>query len=154
MMVSGFTLWTNIFLLKLLTRIQRCVAIVRAVQLTTSSLTARLGDKPSVTQQNTAGPAILIDVWHVLYRKANIWLIIVWKKLLYAGKLLQYCMFEALSLSLSLRRKILLYVCSSLSLSQRKKRQVTKFYIAMLYNKSNQQLHNITDNFNSGVESD
>lgn len=62
MMVSGFTLWTNIFLLKLLTRIQRCVAIVRAVQLTTSSLTARLGYKPSVTQQNTVGPAILIDV--------------------------------------------------------------------------------------------
>lgn len=151
MMVSVFTLWTNIFLLKLLTCIQRCVAIVRAVQLTTSSLTARLGDKPSVTQRNTAGPAILIDVWHVLYRKANIWLIIVWKKLLYAGKLLQYCMFEALSLRAG---KILLYVCSSLSLSQRKKRQVTKFYIAMLYNKSNQQLHNITDNFNSGVESD
>lgn len=124
MMVSGFTLWTNIFLLKLLTRIQRCVAIVRAVQLTTSSLTARLGDKPSVTQQNTVEPAILIDVWHVLYRKANIWLIIVWKKLLYAGKLLQYCMFEALSLSLC-AGKILLYVCSTLSLSQRKKRQVT-----------------------------
>lgn len=118
MMVSGFTLWTNIFLLKLLTRIQRCVAIVRAVQLTTSSLTARLGDKPSVTQQNTVGPAILIDVWHVLYRKANIWLIIVWKKLLYAGKLLQYCMFEALSLSLC-AGKILLYVCSSLSLKER-----------------------------------
>lgn len=126
MMVSGFTLWTNIFLLKLLTRIQRCVAIVRAVQLTTSSLTARLGDKPSVTQQNTVGPAILIDVWHVLYRKANIWLIIVWKKLLYAGKLLQYCMFEALSLSLSLRRKnITVCLQLSLSLSQRKKRQVT-----------------------------
>lgn len=124
MMVSGFTLWTNIFLLKLLTRIQRCVAIVRAVQLTTSSLTARLGDKPSVTQRNTAGPAILIDVWHVLYRKANIWLIIVWKKLLYAGKLLQYCMFEALSLSLSAQEK---YYCmfAALSLSQRKKRQVT-----------------------------
>lgn len=121
MMVSVFTLWTNIFLLKLLTRIQRCVAIVRAVQLTTSSLTARLGDKPNVTQRNTVGPAIiliLIDVWHVLYRKANIWLIIVWKKLLYAGKLLQYCMFEALSLSL--RRKNI-----TLSLSQRNKRQVT-----------------------------
>lgn len=125
MMVSGFTLWTNIFPLKLLTRIQRCVAIVRAVQLTTSSLTARLGDKPSVTQQNTVGPAILIDVWHVLYRKANIWLIIVWKKLLYAGKLLQYCMFEALSLCAG---KILLYVCSSLSLKER----TTSYYSFIL----------------------
>lgn len=128
MMVSGFTLWTNIFLLKLLTRIQRCVAIVRAVQLTTSSLTARLGDKPSVTQQNTVGPAILIDVWHVLYRKANIWLIIVWKKLLYAGKLLQYCMFAALSLCAG---KILLNVCSSLSLSLSKK-QATSYYSFIL----------------------
>lgn len=128
MMVSGFTLWTNIFLLKLLTRIQRCVAIVRAVQLTTSSLTARLGDKPSVTQQNTAGPAILIDVWHVLYRKANIWLIIVWKKLLYAGKLLQYCMFEALSLSL--RRKNIT-VCLQLSLSLSKK-EATSYYSFIL----------------------
>lgn len=126
MMVSGFTLWTNNFLLKLLTRIQRCVAIVRAVQLTTSSLTARLGDKPSVTQRNTAGPAILIDVWHVLYRKANIWLIIVWKKLLYAGKLLQYCMFEALSLCAG---KILLYVCSSFSLS---KKEATSYYSFIL----------------------
>lgn len=128
MMVSGFTLWTNNFLLKLLTRIQRCVAIVRAVQLTTSSLTARLGDKPSVTQRNTAGPAILIDVWHVLYRKANIWLIIVWKKLLYAGKLLQYCMFEALSLSL--RRKNIT-VCLQLSLSLSKK-QATSYYSFIL----------------------
>lgn len=124
MMVSGFTLWTNIFLLKLLTRIQRCVAIVKAVQLTTSSLTARLGDKPSVTQRNTAGPAILIDVWHVLYRKANIWLIIVWKSC---------CMQESyystvcLKLSLSLcAGKILLYVCSSLSLSLRRK-NITMF---------------------------
>lgn len=130
MMVSGFTLWTNIFLLKLLTRIQRCVAIVRAVQLTTSSLTARLGDKPSVTQQNTVGPAILIDVWHVLYRKANIWLIIVWKKLLYAGKLLQYCMFEALSLSLSAQEK---YYCmfAALSLSLSKK-EATSYYSFIL----------------------
>lgn len=128
MMVSGFTLWTNIFLLKLLTRIQRCVAIVRAVQLTTGSLTARLGDKPSVTQQNTVGPAILIDVWHVLYRKANIWLIIVWKKLLYAGKLLQYCMFEALSLSLSAQEKYY-HVCSSLSLS---KKEATSYYSFIL----------------------
>lgn len=124
MMVSGFTLWTNIFLLKLLTCIQRCVAIVRAVQLTTSSLTARLGDKPSVTQQNTVGPAILIDVWHVLYRKANIWLIIVWKKLLYAGKLLQYCMFAALSLS---AQEKYYHVCSSLS-----KKQATSYYSFIL----------------------
>lgn len=128
MMVSGFTLWTNIFLLKLLTRIQRCVAIVRAEQLTTSSLTARLGDKPSVTQRNTVGPAILIDVWHVLYRKANIWLIIVWKKLLYAGKLLQYCMFEALSLSLC-AGKILPCLQLSLSLS---KKQATSYYSFIL----------------------
>lgn len=128
MMVSGFTLWTNIFLLKLLTRIQRCVAIVKAVQLTTSSLTARLGDKPSVTQRNTAGPAILIDVWHVLYRKANIWLIIVWKKLLYAGKLLQYCMFAALSLSLR-RKNITVCLQHSFSLS---KKEATSYYSFIL----------------------
>lgn len=123
MMVSGFTLWTNIFLLKLLTRIQRCVAIVRAVQLTTSSLTARLGDKPSVTQRNTAGPAILIDVWHVLYRKANIWLIsCCMQESYYSTVCLQ------LSLSLSAQKKYY-HVCSSLSLS---KKQATSYYSFIL----------------------